>query len=126
MLLETKDGIKCDRCQSEHRINFTYYNIDISKPPKEYSVQQLRNYPVIKSVDLCQSCIDEIILLIKKHSKYLQGVIVCDLCGKRIQPTDYYFAKVIKAEVDSTEQKIDEHYVELNLCSTTCGNITNG
>ena len=126
MLIKTKidnefvDGIRCDRCGSEHYDKFTYYSIDCCKVQVSNNIipQQSENLKPDIDFDICDQCLAHFKNQIIKHSRYLRLGIVCDLCGIKMAGTYiYYFARVAKVIVHAGNDNIvDHHFSELNLC----------
>jgi hypothetical protein len=131
MQLPTKDGIACDVCGLGCRYDFTYYSYDFRpvevygnvKPPLDQIVQ----FPVIFSLDVCPACFDKHKKLIVANFAKIQSpkrrVVIgtpCDLSGRLMTGTySYYHVAITKVDVRATQKppvvKTDERYVEMNI-----------
>jgi hypothetical protein len=80
MLLETKDGIKCDFCNVEFKIKFTYYNIEVTDVRANTTI----------SFDMCSECFFTFVSFLQDSSK-------CEFCGKKNRE---FFIKIDEIEVD--------------------------
>lgn len=100
MLLENKDGIKCDKCSEELRIEFIYYSIDI-----------IKNNSQISSMDFCENCFNKLYSFVKDNLK-------CEMCGIGDREFDI---KIDEVEVDVFKyvdkgRKIIENLLRFSVC----------
>lgn len=120
-LLATGNGIKCDKCGSEHVSSFTYYSFDLidvpirgTRPPSDR-----RKRKVSASHDICEGCMAKYTDLIVKHNtvdlKTNAAKTRCDHCGVLLVGT-VKFIKVSKVMVLNGSTNVDEHFVELFFC----------
>lgn len=97
MLLQSGEGIRCDRCGVSHTNDFTYYSYDVRDVlvQNNYMPQLRYNTPPVFSFDICEGCMTEIGELVKKnhkatkmldHRKCPQG-IYCDLSQEHLNGT---------------------------------------
>lgn len=103
MLLDTKDGISCDKCHRIYKNDFTYYSYDFYKQP---------GTSLTSSFDVCESCTEKITNTIieinktppKKHQ------IRSDITGKVL--TEHYMVIAHKVTVNKQSTSIDKNNFE--------------
>lgn len=127
MLLETSDGIKCDICKSQQKLDFTYYSLDFRKCTMPPGAKPYIHSTVINDIDMCQGCFDNMAAVIVKNYKAAANGINCDFTGQELSG-DFIFMKVskiavssegIKAKCNKCEREFDFNRESESACS--CG-----
>ena len=110
MLLDDNTGIRCDRCWVAHQSDFTYYSFDFQVIHVTRNVLpafQYNKQPIF-SMDICQSCMDDISDIVKKKYKPTKmhpqrqcpKGINCDLTGTHLTGEyDFYLCVIAKVVV---------------------------
>lgn len=95
MQTDDKTGIICDFCNGQHKIDFTYYSLDLNIITVRSNIQRVTSQAVIKSFDLCQLCWEEMSNVVKQNYRAVYHGICCDLTGKYLSGDyDCYLGKV--------------------------------
>ena len=113
MLLPTNDGVRCDRCGSTERQDFTYYSYDFRELIVRETILPKPNFrqAAIFSMDICTKCMGEIGELVKKKYKPFPIMpdrrcpkgIHCDLTDtKIIRKGIIYHCHIIKISVHTS------------------------
>jgi len=114
MLLQTKDGIKCDLCSTEYKNSFNYYSIDCSKVHVDvrakYTTKATKEY----DFDVCELCWEGMRESIMEYGVESRGFkLKCELCGHMMAGKfDYYYAEI--------------HYVPINKDDHVAGEVPDG
>lgn len=93
MQLESGDGISCDLCSMQYKMDFDYLSLDFRSiklinhklRPAWTAIKRL---PVALSLDVCTQCFDVYKDLVVAHNEMLMQGLRCDLSGTMI--TDHY------------------------------------
>lgn len=117
-LLQSQDGISCDKCSAECRESFTYYSFDVidvqavnNKTPPDR-----RKRKVVASLDICSTCMAKLIESIIKINSKPTKVLRCDITGEQLKSSIVHFCRVSKVLVLNGDTNVDENYLELYLC----------
>jgi len=120
MLLNGKDGIKCDYCGSIHQTDFKYYSVDVSQCTINGGREQSKTS--YSTYDWCERCMDHFAELIKKHYKPVNAsqdrrITHCELSGQILTGTYIMYRMNIDAiTVNLSRTKelgIDHSFVEI-------------
>jgi hypothetical protein len=118
MLNKSKDGIVCDLCKIEVKSQFTYYSMDFRKVNVVNHKPEIRSIlleRIIKSIDCCENCGEEIKNRLIKNFKPTQS-IYCELSGKDLNGTYVLYYCMVDMVVMSNVRYIDKRHIEFNLC----------
>jgi hypothetical protein len=117
MLLNTSDGIRCDRCYKSFTENFIYYSYDVRERVVTNNIlpsPELKTIPTF-SFDMCESCMVELGELVKKHytptkspsNRLYPNGIYCDLSGNHLKGNyTFYHVAISKVQVQITGKQI--------------------
>lgn len=111
MQLKTNDGISCDYCGMKHSIDFTYFSFDFHHVHVHQnirpSINQIASSPTVFSLDICQTCFDDIKkTIITNYAKNTaRKGIICDWTNEILFGTfDYYYCFITEIIVKMSGQ----------------------
>lgn len=127
MQLSDKSGIGCDLCASQHRLDFTYYNLDCRECPSSSTgvAEQLERAfrrPICSSHDCCPTCYDALCESVLQNQA-AAGVFRCELSGRILSGKFvYYYVIVTKVRVQSAGNNFnvtsDPRWLEFNIATS--------
>lgn len=110
MLLDSNDGIRCDKCAQEFRHQFVYNSIDCYQQDK-----------LIESFDYCEDCFSSLYSYINDNAK-------CEVCG---QEDGVYVIKVDEVDVDVHKytdggRKVIKNILSFKICQLCYDKLIGG
>lgn len=124
MQLETKDGISCDICTMQYKLDFTYYSFDFKKLPnsKQYPpLNQILNFKNSASIDVCAICFNSIKSRILNNYNPIKHMTYCEYTGNQL--VDPYYCVVTMVTVTNNQKKmrsvIDPRHLEFIISSSS-------
>lgn len=135
MQLKERDGIACDQCGTQYKMDFTYYSWDFRPVAVHQGHRPNLNHifrtQISFSLDICTACFDKFSKIIVDN--YAKGMdqkgrfVTCEFTGNKLTGTfNYYHVEVVKVDVKMTGQpnicvKCQTKTHDENKTCTNCG-----
>jgi hypothetical protein len=116
MQIPSRNGICCDRCGVIYKTDFVYYSFDFRSVQVinniRPSINDIFNYPIEYSIDICQQCFDNIKITVVSNYQSMMNdpnrrkYIICELSGAKMSDKNYkyYLCNVSEIGVKMTGQ----------------------
>lgn len=120
MLLETRDGVRCDFCLIEAKNKFSYYSAQFKKIIVRSNTVTVGD--VEWDIEICHGCYS---VLLDRCRKFIsgarRGAVKCDLCPKYHSGNfEYCIVKCDCVVVDKDAPKqteVNQNVMDFNVCS---------
>ena len=102
---QTNDGLYCDYCGAEAKLDFTYYSFDFFEVKVVNHFARKQDAPAL-SVDVCETCMELFRQRLLKVSELPPASVRCDITGADFESNDliYYKCIISRVRVDISHQ----------------------